>query len=91
MMGPEIFDDRVRMAREGLDLDIFDHARLLLGDDVDLDDRAAVERAVDPNPRNNPEFNVCFVDWVVRLAKLNKADWDERKQQEKRNDHASAL
>lgn len=81
-LGPEIFDDPVRMSRNAIDLDIADYTRLVLGYEVDLDDRAAVERVVDLDPRNDPEFNVRYVDQVIRVARLNKADWDARRQQE---------
>src|SRR5262249_27959686 len=55
------------------DMDVFDSMRALLRDEVDLDDRAAVERVL-INPYDlNPYFSSRFVNWCIKAAKANKA------------------
>ena len=71
---PDIFDDRARLERAGIDLDIFDSMRGLLAGGVDLDDRAAVERVIiAPDAyRHIPKTFSRFVDACIESAKANK-------------------
>ena len=55
------------------DMDVFDSTRALLDDDVDLDDRAAVERALLNPYRGDPVIRQRFVNWCIKTAKANKA------------------
>jgi hypothetical protein len=57
---------------KNVDMDVFDSARALVGDGVDLDDRAAVERAV-INPYCETALSEWYVDWPIRTAKANLA------------------
>jgi hypothetical protein len=68
---PDVFDSPERMARLNIDMDICDSGRALLGDNVDLDDRAAVERAViAPDAyRHIPETFRRFVDRCINAAR----------------------
>jgi hypothetical protein len=67
---PEIFDDREAPMRNNVDMDIFDSARALVDDGVDLDDRAAVERMIIAlGVYRQPETFQRFVDAVIAEAK----------------------
>jgi hypothetical protein len=55
------------------DIDVFDSARALLDHGVDLDDRAAVERALINPYKGDPETSKLFVERCIKLTKLWKA------------------
>jgi hypothetical protein len=58
--------------RRKADIDICDAARALLDDEVDLDDRAAVEAAL-INPFKGSQYSAVYVDECIKTAKFNKA------------------
>ena len=64
---PEIFDDPIAMARNGLDMDIADAARFLLDHGADLDNRSEVERAI--GRQGETAFAKRFVDAVIAAAR----------------------
>ena len=76
---PDIFDDKDRMARAAVDLDLFDAMRGLLelaeAGKLDLDDLAAVEAVVfAPEAyRHIPETFRRYVDLAIASAKANLA------------------
>jgi hypothetical protein len=55
------------------DMDVFDATRALLEDDIDLNDRAAVARAIAVIYSNEPETRERFIDWCIKAARANKA------------------
>jgi hypothetical protein len=55
------------------DIDVFDGMRWLLDDGIDLDNRAAVERALNYPYANDEQTSKRFVDWCIKAARANKA------------------
>jgi hypothetical protein len=55
------------------DMDVFDSMRSLLARGIDLDDRAAVERALGNVYAEHPQRQARFVAWCIKAAKANQA------------------
>jgi hypothetical protein len=70
---PEKFDDPAALMRDGIDLDISASASTL-PDNIDLDDRAAVERIifVCDEYRRDPKVFSRFIDACISLAAYRK-------------------
>jgi hypothetical protein len=54
------------------DIDVFDSMRALIHDNVDLNNRAAVEKAL-INPYKGTRLSDRFVNWSIKAAKANRA------------------
>ena len=55
------------------DIDVFDSMRALLADGIDLNDRAAVERALINPYKDDLQTSERFVNWCIKAAKANIA------------------
>jgi hypothetical protein len=53
------------------DIDVFDSARALIADGVDLDDRAEVERELINPYQDDKETSARFVNWCIKAARAN--------------------
>jgi hypothetical protein len=64
--------EEMKIERETInDMDVFDSMRALLDDDVDLTDRAVVEKAL-INPYEGTRLSERLVNWCIKAAQANQ-------------------